>query len=132
MWTVSICWWLVWTWRRSIECTDPCYPYISQGHHCAWKWETSTHSAINQFGDNKLFVKENCSYFLCTIHLTNRLLEPHLPTTFVCHFQVQCFCEHTPKNLISESSMFFSFFQNLKEICSFEFSTPKTHKISTV
>ena len=30
-----------------------------------------------------------------TIHLTNRLLEPLLPTAFVCHFQVQCFCEHT-------------------------------------
>ena len=33
--------------------------------------------------------------FLYTIHLTSRLLEPLLPTAFVCHFQVQCFCEHT-------------------------------------
>ena len=32
---------------------------------------------------------------LHTIHLTSRLLEPLLPTAFVCHFQVQCFCEHT-------------------------------------
>ena len=30
-----------------------------------------------------------------TIHLTSRLLEPLLPKAFLCHFQVQCFCEHT-------------------------------------
>ena len=29
-----------------------------------------------------------------TIHLTSRLLEPLLPIA-VCHFQVQCFWEHT-------------------------------------
>ena len=26
---------------------------------------------------------------VATIHLTNRLLEPLLPTAFICHFQVQ-------------------------------------------
>ena len=30
-----------------------------------------------------------------TIHLTNDLLEPLLPTAFVCHLKVQCFCEHS-------------------------------------
>ena len=30
-----------------------------------------------------------------TTHLTSCLLELLLPTAVVCHFQVQCSCEHT-------------------------------------